>query len=451
MDRHALTQQPVPLVLAKMAGGMLIGFVAMAAFNITDTYFVAQLGTNELAAMSFTFPVAMFIGGLSIGIGIGTAALLSKKIGQGRHHEVQRLTTDALLFGLTLVALLSTVGFFTIRPLFTLLGATAETLPLVEDYMRIWYLGMVFLVVPMIGNNAIRATGDTLWPSAIMVVDLVINIILDPLLIFGLGPFPAWGIKGAAVATVFSRALALAASLYVLHWRKGLLTFELPGVAGLIRSWKKILYFGIPTAGAHILMPFAYGVLLKMVAWSGVEAVAAFGAGQRIEMFVVMPIMALGASLVPFIGQNLGAGNAARIAQAQKLSARFALGWGLLCAALLLTIAHPVAGIFSEDPAVISLLALLLWIVPLSFGFKGLAHTAGAAMIGFGKPYHTTAAVTIRLFVLVLPLAALGAYLDGFRGLLIGLAAAEIIAGAMTATWCHMVFERQVRTRLSTV
>ena len=449
MDRRALIEQPVPLVLTKMAGGMLIGFVAMAAFNITDTYFVAQLGTAELAAMSFTFPVAMFIGGLSIGIGIGASAMLSKKIGQGRHHEVQRLTTDALLFGLTLVVLLSTVGFFTIRPLFTLLGATAETLPLVEDYMRIWYLGMVFLVVPMIGNNAIRATGDTLWPSAIMVVDLVLNIILDPLLIFGLGPFPAWGIKGAAVATVFSRALALLASLYVLRWRKDLLALELPGVTRLLQSWKKILYFGIPTAGAHILMPIAYALVLRMVAWSGTEAVAAFGAGQRVEMLSVMPIMALGASLVPFVGQNLGAKNAARIDAAQKLATRFALGWGLFCAAVLLLVARPVAGIFSEDPTVIGFLTLLLSIAPFSFGFKGIAHTAGASMVGFGKPYHTTLAVIFRLGALMLPLAALGAYLDGFRGLVIGLCTAEILAGLATSAWSRVLFEKHVRARLA--
>lgn len=149
-----LTEGPVGATLAKMAGAMLVGMFAVAAFNITDTYFVAQLGTRQLAAMSFTFPVVMLIGGIAIGIGVGATAVISRIIGQGRTDQVRQLTTDALLLALAVVAALVAIGLLTIRPLFGLLGATAETLPFVEQYMRIWYVGTIFVVVPMVGNGA---------------------------------------------------------------------------------------------------------------------------------------------------------------------------------------------------------------------------------------------------------------------------------------------------------
>jgi len=440
-----LTEGPVPITLAKMAGAMAVGFLAAAAFNITDTYFVAQLGTRELAAMSFTFPVVMLIGGLAIGIGIGASAVISRVIGRGGRHQVRQLTTDALLLALAVVAGLVAIGLLTIRPLFMLLGATAETLPLVEQYMRIWYVGVIFVVVPMVGNNAIRATGDTLWPSAIMVVDLGLNILLDPVFIFGFGPVPAMGIAGAALATVLCRALALVASLYVLWHYKDMITLERPTLGRLWASWKQILHVGMPAAATHVLMPVSAGVLVKIVSWSGTAAVAAFGAGSRIERLTVLPLMAFGACMVPFVGQNRGAGKFDRIYHAHKFAGRFAVCWGLSCAVVLALLSGLIPRVFSRDPAVCHYLTLLLCIAPLAYGLKGLSHLAGAGMNAIGRPYHAWAVMALRLLALSLPMAVIGAMLGGFVGLMAGVTAAEILSGLVATKWVLALYDRHVR------
>ena len=439
-----LTEGSVGRTLAKMAGAMLVGHFAAAAFNITDTYFVAQLGTRELAAMSFTFPVVMLTGGLAMGIGVGASAAISRVIGRGDPLQMRRLTTDALLLALAVVGIVVVIGLLTIRPLFTLLGATGETLPLVEEYMRIWYLGVIFVVVPMVGNNAIRATGDTLWPSVIMLVDLGLNILLDPVFIFGFGPVPGMGIAGAALATVLCRALALAASLYVLARRKRMLTFDPPAPRRLWTSWKRVLHVGMPAAASYMLMPLATGIFLKMVSWSGTAAVAAYGAGSRIERLAVLPLVALGACMVPFVGQNCGADRFTRIYEAHRLTTRFAIAWGLACAVVLAVLSSPVAGVFSDDPAVCGYLALLLCIAPLSYGLKGIGHLAGAGMNAIGKPYHAWSTVALRLFALSVPLAAAGAMLGGFVGLIVGTTTAEIIAGLAAARWVLVLYDRRV-------
>jgi len=440
-----LTEGPIPRTLATMAGGMLIGFFAAAAFNITDTYFVAQLGTRELAAMSFTFPVAMTIHSLAMGIGIGAAAVISRRIGQGSLSQVKRLTTDTLLLAVVCVAVLVTVGLITMRPLFTLLGAEPDVLPLVEQYMRIWYIGVGFVIVPMVGNNAIRATGDTLSPSLIMLVDLGLNIVLDPPLIFGFGPIPAMGIAGAALATVFCRALALVASLYVLGRRKRMLTLERPSWARLLDSWKHVLHIGIPSAATFMLQPLYIGILVRLVAWFGTPAVAAFGAGTRVQMLAGLPIMALGASTVPFVGQNRGAGRFDRIVKGHTASFLFSLGWGAVCVIVLLALARPIAGLFSSDPLVRRYLVLLLCIAPLAYGFRGLGHISMSGMNAIGKPYHAAAAMLTRLCVLCVPLAAVGAALFRYTGLLWGATAAEVIAGLLMAWWVRRLYAKSAR------
>jgi putative MATE family efflux protein len=223
-----LIDGPVGKTLLNLTIPMVIGIMGIVAFNLVDTYFVGQLGTTELAALSFTFPVVFVIGSIALGLSMGTSAVISRAIGEGDRHKVQRLTTDALMLSLVIVISFAVAGLFTIEPLFKLLGASAEILPLIKRYMTIWYPGMMFVVIPMVGNGAIRASGDTKTPSMIMMAAVVVNLVLDPLLIFGIGPFPRWELEGAAVATVIARAVTMVISIRVLHWREKMISLVPP-------------------------------------------------------------------------------------------------------------------------------------------------------------------------------------------------------------------------------
>jgi Na+-driven multidrug efflux pump len=159
---------------------MVWGILSILAFSLADTYFVAQLGTQELAAISFTFPIVNVLSNVAMGLGIGASSMISRAIGEGDRQKVQRLTTDSLLLSLLVVVVLVGIGLATIQPVFTALGAGPDILPLIQDYMSIWYLGMAFIVVPMVGNSAIRASGNTLVPGMSMMFAAGANIVLDP-------------------------------------------------------------------------------------------------------------------------------------------------------------------------------------------------------------------------------------------------------------------------------
>ncbi|MBD3308593.1 MATE family efflux transporter, partial [candidate division KSB3 bacterium] len=225
--KASLVEGSVAPLLIKLTIPMIFGVLGMVLFHLVDTYFVGQLGTIELAAMSFTFPIVMIIASISMGLGIGTSAVISRAIGEGDQHRVQRLTTDSLMLSVLVVAGFVVTGLLTITPVFGFLGATPEILPLIRQYMLIWYPGMIAVVIPMVGNHAIRATGDTKTPSMIMLVAVFANMVLDPLLIFGIGPFPRLELAGAALATVCARTTTLCVAVWVLYRRERMLVFEL--------------------------------------------------------------------------------------------------------------------------------------------------------------------------------------------------------------------------------
>jgi len=416
----------------------------MVLFNLADAFFVGQLGTTELAALSFTFPVVLVIASLALGLGTGVSAVISIAIGEGDPHKVRRLTTDSLLLTLLVVAFFVAIGLLTIDPLFRLLGATPEILPLIRQYMNIWYFGMIFVVVPMVGNNAIRATGDTKTPAMIMLVAVAMNFMIDPILIFGIGPFPRLELRGAAIATVCSRAVTMLVALYVLAHREKMLTLQKPSLREVINSWKKVLYIGLPTAGTRMVVPLTTGVITGILARYGPAAVAGYGVSSRIEFFSLSVIRALSVVLAPFVGQNLGAGNLHRVITGIRYSKGFSLVWGGMMYLLLLAAARPIASIFSENAQVISTIVLYLRIVPLGYGLQGVSVLCAAAMNVLNKPLQAAGLALVQMFAFYVPLAYAGSHFYGPPGVFGALALAYLGAGiAAHFVLNHYLVERK--------
>ncbi len=429
-----LTTGSIGRTLARLTTYMIFGFFATIAFNLVDTWFVAKLGTKELAAMGFIFPVVMIIGAIAIGLGVGTSALVSRTIGEGNQQGVRRLTTDAMTLSVLGVLLFIIIGLLTIRPVFTMLGASPEILKLIRIYMLIWYPGMIFLVIPMVGNNAIRATGDMKFPSIIMIFSVFVNLVMDPLLIFGIGPFPRWGIAGAAAATVVARALTLVLMLFVLHKRHHMLSMDWPGFRAMVQSWKSILNVSIPAVGSNLIRPLGVAVVTGIVARFGPEAVAGYGVCIRVETLALMVLISLSTVLSPFVGQNLGAGLLGRVQGAIRRSQLFSLGWGGFSAITLFLLARPIAHMFSRDPEVIRTIVLYLRVVPVVYGFRGVFGLSNAVLNVLKRAWDVMALSIIQMFALLIPGALLGAKYWGLTGLF-GLSALSWFFASMMSAW----------------
>lgn len=411
----------------RMTGPMVIGIFAMMMFGAVDTFFISMMGTTELAAISFTFPVTFTIMNLSIGMGIATSVILAQVLGRRQAERAQRVCTDALWFSLVLVILVAVIGLSTIDPLFSALGATENTLPYIHDYMVIWYATVGLLVIPMNGNAAIRATGDTKWPSLLMMASGLVNAVLDPFLIFGLGPFPRLGVQGAALATAISWALGFVAALWLLGKREKLLTPVLPTFGEWKDTAGKMLRIGTPISIANMLTPITIMLMTALVARHGEAAVAGYGAGGRIEAFAMILTFALTSTLSPFMAQNLGADQVKRAADALRSAVRFTLVFQLVAYSLLVLFSGPLSRIFSQDPEVLATAKLYLWIMPLGAAFYGLVTIYNTAFNAAHQSSKTLVTSGARLFLFILPCAWIGSALFDLVGLFIG----SVIGNAM--------------------
>jgi putative MATE family efflux protein len=442
-----LTEGAVSRQLAKLTAPMVWGILAMMAFNVTDTWFVAQLGVRELAAMSFTFPVIMVLISLGIGLMAGTSSVLARTIGEGDRRQVRRLTTDALTLSLLLSLVLTAIGLLTINPLFSLLGAREELLPLIGNYMTIWYAGFAVFLTPMVGMGAIRATGDTRLQSSLLIGAAILNLILDPLLIFGWLGLPRLELQGAAIATVAARAIILVAGFYALQFKMHLISYRVPRLDMLWASWRRVLHVGLPAAGTNVIIPVATGVIISIIAGFGSDAVAGFGVAIRIEGVSLVVFYAMSAVIGPFVGQNLGAGKPERIVEAMRLSTLFCLGLGAVLALALGLGAESLMRAFNDDPRVVAVGATYLRIVPLSYGTAGIVMVVNAAFNGLGRPLPAVAISVTRTLLLYIPLAYAAAALFGLFGVFAATATSNVLVGIGAYWWNRQVCLHRLAAR----
>ena len=439
---------PVGPTLLRMAFPMMVGIAAVIFFNIVDTFWVGQLGGDELAAMAFTFPVVMVVSNLTIGLSIGATAAIARAIGEGHKDKVRRLTTHALILALLVVIAVCALGLLTFEPLFRALGASEETLALIGEYMIPWYWGVGLLVVPMLGNGAIRATGDMKTPAIVMLCAGFVNAGLDPILIFGWGPVPQLGLAGAAIATIASYAIAMVVMSYILIRREKMISFEVPTWTDLRASWSAILLVGIPAAGTNLLTPIAAGALTRIVSSHGENAVAAYGVGTRIESLSMIGVFAMTAAITTFVGQNHGAKNGQRVMDTFHFVTKGSALWGAGVAGLLWFLAGPIARVFNEDPVIIEETMLYLRVVPLSYIAFGIAMLVASMFNALNMPLKATALAALRLVVLAVPLAWLGSTLFGLEGLFGGIVAANVVMGLVAFVYARSVIGK-VRDELA--
>ncbi|MBM7072469.1 MATE family efflux transporter [Shewanella sp. 202IG2-18] len=428
-DKHGLLTAPIAQVLFKMSLPNIVGIFTVLSYNLIDTFFISKLGTDALAAISFTFPVTLIMSSIAIGIGSGVSTNLGRLIGSGDTSQAKVFLHDALVLCFSIILVLAMIGFFTIEPLFKVLGATATNIELIKQYLHIWYFGAPILVVMMVANQGIRATGDTRSPALIMILSSVINVILDPVLIFGLGPFTELGIQGAAIATLIAWGIAFGFSNYILIVSKKLLGLTEFCLNRMRHNWARLAHIARPAALMNLINPLANTVLMAMLARFDHAAVAAFGAGIRIESLALIVVMALSSSLLPFISQNLGAGQPERARQAVKLAIKFIFIFQTVLYIPLFFSAKPIAEIFSSDPQVIKWLSFYVMVLPLAYGPLGIVILFANVLNAYHRPVSSLVINVSRLFLLMLPMAYLGAVVYGVHGLLLALPVTNILMG----------------------
>ncbi|MBN2286423.1 MAG: MATE family efflux transporter [Tissierellales bacterium] len=447
-EKNNLVQGEVKHTIMRMTVPMILGMLSMVVFNLTDTFYIGQLGTDPLAAISFTFPVVLVVNSVALGMGIGASSIVARAAGEKNQDKLIKTATDSIVLSFVFVLFASILGLQTIDETFRMLGADEEMLFFIRQYMSLWYFGMPFVVIPMVGNSIIRALGDTKTPSIVMGISAAMNVLLDPMLIFGLGIFPEMGIKGAALATVISRMLTFFVALYILIFREKIVRFRIRNFQSVFHSWLEILYVGVPSAIVRMITPISTGIITRMIAEYGTEAVAGYGVGTKVEFFTLSFINALSSVLIPFAGQNYGAGQRERIIEGIKFSRKIVFVYGIAIFLLMKLTSGMIASIFNDNPTVQKITVLYLTIVPLGYGFQGMFLNSTAILNAINKPLHAALLSLLQMFAIYVPISWILEKYFGIYGIFSAIIVSYLISGTLATRLTKGIIQKEKTTAL---
>ena len=408
---------------------MALGVMSLLGFYLVDSIFVARLGTAPLAAQSFTFPLSFLVIGVQVGIGIAIAALISRAIGAGQQDQANRLGALVLTGGGLLLGVLLLLLWLLQTPAFSLIGASEAIRELIRPYWAIQVLAMWVGGVLYFGYSLFRAHGNTRFPGLMMVLTSLLNLILDPLLIFGVGDWEGFGLPGAALASLLAFSIGMIILVLALRgqgWvqRHGML------LQMRVSAWPFAQIAG-PAMISQLMPPLAAMLATALVARAGDQAVAAWGMASRLESFSIVLVLGMTMALPPWLGRCYGGNDWDTVRRLMRVAAAMVIGWQLVLGLLMALLAAPLAGLLVETAPVQSYLTLLIRWLPPSYGLLGVCMLVVSASNALGWPMRAMLISFLRLFLCYLPLLWLGYQLGDFGGLALGAAFGNLLAGVM--------------------
>jgi len=437
-----LTQGRIDGHLLRISLFMAVSAIGMQMISAIDAFFVARLGSVELAALTFSFPILMVIASISYGLSASVMAFVGRKYGEGGRESLRVINTDAVLLGAMVVVVLTAVAYPTVDPLLRALGAAPEVLPSAGRYMRIWYIATLPTILLMVCNGVSRIHSSGQLPAGTWFLVMVLTFILDPVLIFGFGPIPAMGLDGAAWASVIARTIAFAVAFYVAHYRMHLFAPIALQPARLMKSWNELLHVAVPAAATQLVIPVSAALLTGVVATLGTVAVGAYGIASRVELVILTHAAALSAAMGPVVAQNAGARAYDRVRASLSHAARWGTAISLALAVVVFLGADTVAHWLADDPEIGGIVAMYLRIVPVSYAFACLIMVHTSSLYSLGLAGSALVINIARAIVINLPLAYLGAALAGISGVFFAIVATTVLVGAVSSWWMARVLRR---------
>ena len=432
MPQNIYTSGSVRGLMLKNALAMIPGTLAMSGYNVADTYFVGRLpGELPLAAMGFTLPVAMFVGCLFRGVAIGIMTTSAQSLGMNRSERAAKIVTCGVLL-ITLVSIvLGVAGALFGSPLLALCGAEGEALKMAQDYMAIWFLGCFTESIAITGNDVLIACGLPRVASSAMIGGMLLNVALDPLFIYGWGPLPGMGIRGAAIATIISQFASMAFTLGMLKYRCNLIRLERIPWKLVRHTSFLIIKYAVPAAAGMLTIPLGSGVVTRITSTFGDAAVAAANAGARIEMLAFVVPMSLGMGLTPFIAQNYGAKLYSRVHEARRFAMRFAAFFLIIFGVAIVIFRRYLAAFFADDVNVQEIMCVYLAIVPFGLWGVEIHRFAGFVFTGCARPNAGGLLNAMRIIVFLVPLSWLALQFDSLGWLFGARLAADVLSAAV--------------------
>ena len=408
-----------------------MGLVTVMGANLIETIYVSLLGTDELAALGFTFPLVMLLQSMTMGLGVGASSVVARKIGADERVQATSIISHSLLITVIFVGIVSLLVSSTLSEIFDLLGAEKNIKSMALEFMEVWFYGLPFFAVAMVGTSLMRAAGDVATPGYLMAAGSFLQVLFGPALIFGFSEWDGFGLKGAAIAFIVARTTTFLFVIYFLNKNK----FLVSSLDDFWLSTREVFHVGLPAIASNLIGPLSMTFITRLVAGYGSAAVAGFSLASRIETMLAMVVWAISMSVGPFVGQNWGARKFERVWKAVSLANIYAVSWGALSYVVLFLTSPLVINTVTDELAVAAAALTYLLIVPIGMGLMGISANASNSFNALGKPVPPLVMSVVQMLVLTIPLAILGNFFLGFPGIFIGGVFAMLISATVIHIW----------------
>ena len=434
-DEFDLTSGDVGPPLFYLSLPIVVTNLLQTAYNLADTFWIGQYSTEALAAISFAFPMVFLIISLGMGLAVAGSILVAQYTGAGEEAEAEYAASQTVGFAALVSVIVGAVAYVFVGDILALLGPEPDVLPLATAYMEIISLGIFFMFGFLVFISLMRGYGDTITPMLVMLGSVVLNIVLDPLLIFGWWIFPQWGIEGAAIATVFTRGLALVVGLWIMITGRRGVRIRPRDVVPDLAYGRRLVRIGVPASVEGPGQAVAINLLMFIVGTFTTPVVAAFGIGVRVFSVIFLPAIAVSRGVETMAGQNIGAGNYDRAALTAGVAARTTFVVLAVAGVVTYLFADPIVGLFTDDAEVIEVGATFLRYVAPSFGFIGIMRSYNGGFRGAGKTLTAAAIAVTMLGGIRLPIAWIASGLMGPPGVWISFLISNVLGAVIAYLW----------------
>ncbi|MEG0309482.1 MAG: MATE family efflux transporter, partial [Eubacterium sp.] len=424
---NKMGSMPIPKLLFSMALPAIISMFVQAMYNVVDSVFVAQIGENALTAVSLAFPVQMLIVSCFVGMGVGINSGISRKLGERRHRDAELVAEHGFLVAVILSLAIALLGVLFSESFARIFTDNAGIIADCKIYLLIVTVFCFGSVVTQAGFSTLQGSGNMIQPMIGQLIGAILNIILDPIMIFGLFGVPAMGVAGAAIATVTGQIVAMIYILFIVIFRKNnLLKLNFKAFKYNGNVIKDIAVVGLPSAimqGIGSFMVTGYNLILTGY---GMTAIAVFGVYFKVQSFVFMPIFGLGQGAMPIFGYNYGAKNARRFNETLKVSVLVSLIIMVIGVILFQAFPKQIFAFFNASDSMITMGVQCFRAISIAFPFAGISIMISTAFQAMGKSYLSMIASFLRQMIFLLPFSYLFSVIGGINMVWYGFIVSEI-------------------------
>ncbi len=435
-----LTEGSILKSLLLLSVPIIFANILQTAYQLTDTFWVGRLGAEAVAAVSISFPVIFLAISFGGGITMAGAILIAQYKGEDNQKAIDHIAAQTLLMVVFISAVLAIAGYILSPSILNLIGVESEVFSSAVSYMRVSFIGIIFMFTYMVFQSLMRGVGDVKTPMYIVLATVLLNLILDPLFIFGFAFIPAYGVTGAAVSSIGTQCLAAIIGVFILLKGKHLVHLHLNDLKPNISLIKKMLRLGLPASIEQSVRALGMVIVIFLVATFGTVTLAAYGIGSRILSFIIIPALGLSIATSTLVGQNIGAGKMERAEMTAKLGAL--IGFFVLTAVGIITFlfAEQISTIFIPgELEAIKSSALFIKIMAPTFGFIGIQMAINGVFRGSGNTMTSMILSIVSLWILRLPLIYIFSNYTSLAeiGIWLAFPLANIVAAIVAIIWFY--------------